>query len=208
MTKTEPAAAVRSLRSIGRALLVQPRWLSWILPVAWAGAIFLLSSLRSLDGPSQAWELGGLTGNLGHPAVFGMLALLLVPLARRRLLAPMTPPSPTGPLAPISRGGGGRLWTDLSPEGALWIVVVVALYGFTDELHQSTVEGRDASVLDLLSDTVGAVAVVAVVMYLGRADADGPGLRRRLAAGFAASLLAAGIATLWGMFVGPSPWPF
>ncbi len=201
-TKSEPAASVRRIRSIGRALLVQPRWLSWILPAAWAGAIFLLSSLRSVDGPSEAWELGGLTGNLGHPAVFGMLALLLVPLARRRLLAPK------GPLAPTGRDGAGRLWTDLSPEGALWIVVVVALYGFTDELHQSTVEGRDASILDLLSDTVGAVAVVVVVMYLGRTDADGPGLWRRLTAGFAASLLAAGIATLWGMFMGPSPWPF
>jgi hypothetical protein len=201
-TKAEPAALVRGLRSIGRALLVQPRWLSWILPVAWAGAIFLLSSLRTQDGPTKAWELGGLTGNLGHPAVFGMLALLLVPLARRRRPVPMSPP------APMNKGEGSRLWTDLSPEGALWIVAAVALYGFTDELHQSTVEGRDASAFDLLSDTVGAVAVVATVMYLGRSDANGPGLRRLLIAGFAASLLAAGIATLWGMFVGPSPWPF
>lgn len=189
-TRTEPNASVHRLRAIGSAFLVQPRWLSWILPAAWAGAIFLLSSLRSLDAPSEAWELGGLTGNLGHPAVFGMLALLLVPLARR------------------SKGEGGRRWTDLSPAGALWIVVAVSLYGFTDELHQSTVEGRDASVFDLLSDAVGAVAVVAVVMYLGRSDADGPGLRRLLVAGFAASLLAAGIATLWGLFMGPSPWPF
>jgi VanZ family protein len=49
-------------------------------------------------------------------------------------------------------------------------VVGAALYGVTDEFHQSFVPGRDASVFDLIVNTIG--ATVAVVLWIR--------LRRRL----------------------------
>ena len=59
-----------------------------------------------------------------------------------------------------------------------------------------------------LSDFTGALAVVLVVRYLGRADASDRGLRRALLFALLASLAAAGLSTIWDRFIGDSPWPF
>ena len=96
----------------------------------------------------------------------------------------------------------------MSAVAALWLVVLVTLYGFTDELHQSTVPGRDASLLDLLADFAGALSVVMVIRYLGRKDATDAGLRRSLLFGLFLSVAAAGLSTLWDARVGEPPWPF
>ena len=55
---------------------------------------------------------------------------------------------------------------------------------------------------------MGAYFVVRVVLYLGRSDADGRGLRRWLLAGIAASLASAGLATWYTARAGSGPWPF
>lgn len=186
----EAASGVRAFRTIGRALLRQPRLVAWVAPVVWASLIFQLSSLEPGTAPLAFDILGGLVTNLAHPAIFGVLALLIVPVLGR-----------------VREEDGGR-WTSMSPEAALWVVALVTLYGFTDELHQSTVEGRDASLLDVLSDFTGALAVVLVVRFLGRADASDRGLRRALSVAFLASLTAAGLSTVWDNFAGEPPWPF
>ena len=186
----EAAPGVRAFRTVGRALLRQPRLLAWVTPVVWAALIFQLSSLEPGTAPLAFDTLGGLVTNLAHPAIFGILALLLVPVLGR------------------VRGEDGRRWTSMTPESALWIVALVTLYGFTDELHQSTVEGRDASLLDVLSDFTGALAVVLVVRFIGRGDASDRGLRRALLVALLASLAAAGLSTIWDDFIGDSPWPF
>ncbi|MEI7703912.1 MAG: VanZ family protein [Deltaproteobacteria bacterium] len=46
---------------------------------------------------------------------------------------------------------------------ALVAIGLASLYGATDEIHQSFVPGRDASVLDWVADTAGAVLGAVVV---------------------------------------------
>lgn len=181
---------VRTTRLVGTVLVSQARVLSWIPPLAWASLIFFLSSGQPALGGFDLGAFGGFITNLGHPGAFGVLTLLVIPVFGRT----------TGP--------HGLRWTKLSAVNGVWVVTVVALYGLTDEIHQSTVEGRDASLLDWLSDFVGAYFVVRVVLYLGRADANGRGLRRWLLAGLVASLASAGLATWYTTRYASGPWPF
>ncbi len=192
VTSEDPAAGllVRSARLVGTVLVSQARILSWVAPVAWAALIFFLSSGQPSLGGLDLGAFGGFLTNLGHPGAFGVLALLVIPLFGR------------------TQGPHGLRWTKMSPQNGVWVVAFVALYGLTDEIHQSTVEGRDASLLDWLSDFVGAYFVVRVVLYLGRPDANGRGLRRWLVAGLAASVAAAGLATWYTSKAGSGPWPF
>lgn len=185
-----PGPVQRALFLGGQCLLATPRALAWLPPLAWAAFIFYLSSGQLDIGDLGGSPLGGFMTNLAHPGAFGLFALLLIPMAQR-----------------VPHGWGGR-WTGLTPEGALWVVVIASIYGFSDELHQSTVEGRDASLLDLISDAVGAFFVVLVVRYLGRPDSTERGLRRRLLWGLSASFAAAAASTAYAEYVGRGPWPF
>ena len=122
----------------GTARAPRPRWLPrtlrWGPVVLWAAMIFVLSSFSSLPAPPA-----GFTDKHAHFATYGVLAALLV-------------------------------WglTDRSPARMTWAtaaaaVALAALYGASDEWHQSFVPGRDASALDLAADTVGA-AIAAVAL--------------------------------------------
>ena len=51
----------------------------------------------------------------------------------------------------------------LSRTSALLVIIIGALYGMSDEWHQSFVPGRYASIYDILFDTLG--IVLAVVTY-------------------------------------------
>lgn len=177
---------VRALRFVGRALMAPPWILRAVPPLAWGSLIFFLSSFQPRIGGIDVSVFGGMLSNLLHPGAFGILALLLVP-------------------ALTARKDG---WTTLTPERGLWVVVIATLYGFTDELHQSVVEGRDASLLDLVADFVGALFTVRVILLLGRPDADRRRLHRLCLWGLLASVAAAAVATAWNLTRGDGPWPF
>lgn len=52
---------------------------------------------------------------------------------------------------------------------ALTALAITVVFGISDELHQATVPGRDASVLDVLADAVGgAVGAFVVTWYSAR----------------------------------------
>ncbi|MEO5820818.1 MAG: VanZ family protein [Vicinamibacteraceae bacterium] len=100
----------------------------WAPAVLWAALIFALSSFSSLPAPP-----GGLTDKHAHFITYAALAALIV-------------------------------WglTDRSPARTTWTVaavaaVLTALYGVSDEWHQSFVPGRDVSALDLAADAAGGV---------------------------------------------------
>ena len=183
--------AVAVLRAIGRVLLMQPRSLAWIPPVLWAATIALLSSFEQVVGGSMSlpeW-LESLFQDMGHPAAYGLLALLMIPVL------------------PRVEGSDGR-WVRWTRARGAWIVGLCVAYGFTDELHQAYVPGRVASLFDLLSDAVGAACVVVVVDYLSRADATRRGVVRRLLLGLGACLLAAAFSSLASAILGTGLWPF
>ena len=48
------------------------------------------------------------------------------------------------------------------------VVSLAALYGVSDEWHQTFIEGRSASGLDVLADTLGAVSAVTLWLVAGR----------------------------------------
>ncbi len=101
-------------------------------PVGVMAGIFFLS-----HQPGGTLPLPALPGldKLAHFAVYGLLAASLISACRPglRQLRP-------GRVAAIA---------------ILWCL----LYGLTDEFHQSFIPGRSVSFLDILADTLGALAV-------------------------------------------------
>jgi VanZ family protein len=102
--------------------------LRWAPAVLWAALIFTLSSIAGLPAPP-----GGLTDKHAHLITYAVLCACLV-------------------------------WglTDRAPARTTWgiagtAVALAALYGASDEWHQSFVPGRETSMLDLAADTAGAV---------------------------------------------------
>jgi VanZ family protein len=57
----------------------------------------------------------------------------------------------------------------------LWAFVLATLYGVSDEVHQSHVPGREADVMDLLADALGAAGGALAWYAKGR---PGPGEER------------------------------
>jgi VanZ family protein len=80
------------------------------------------------------------------------------------------------------------------PRAALLVLGLAVLYGIADEIHQSHVPGRDASIADVVSDAFGA----AIAVHVLRSDAAGRSwLDLRLA------LLVSGamVSVLWATFL-------
>lgn len=183
--------AVTLLRAAGRGLLAQPRGLAWVLPAGWASLVWWLSSdSRDLgSGLALPEWLKALLHDLAHPFTFGLLALITVPLLPRS-----------------GRGPEGKRWVSWTRARGLVVLVAVATYGAVDEWHQSRVPGRVASVFDLLSDATGAAAVLVVVGYLSRPDADRAGVMKRLALGALACLGAAALSSGYTGLMGDGLW--
>ncbi|QDU84088.1 VanZ like family protein [Planctomycetes bacterium Pla163] len=173
----EDAVAARGslglVRRLGFALLALPRPAGVLLAAAWMAFSWWLSS--GTHGPQDGGPWWGFLSNLAHAPLFGLLALWwIVALPRRD--------------APLR-------WARLGAREMGLVVLLVLAWGAVDEWHQSGVDGRVASWTDLVTDGVGATAVLVVAAYAGRSDARAAGLVARLVIGLAACALAAGVAT-------------
>ena len=162
------------LRAIGHRLARLPRPFWFVVTAAWMTLIWSLSSQSFVSGPK--FFLSGLLGNGFHAFLFGLLGLFVVLAGAAR---------PTGPR-----------WPDPGRRARRLAVVVVVAWGLLDELHQARVPERTASVFDLLTDFTGVLSVLWVATYLGRADADERGLRKRLFLGLVLCTVAAGLASM------------
>jgi VanZ family protein len=62
-------------------------------------------------------------------------------------------------------------WRALGPSraAAAMAAAITVLYGISDEIHQSFVPGRDASVLDVLIDAAGVAAAYGLLVTANRA---------------------------------------
>lgn len=168
-----PGPAARTVRQLGAAGLVLPRWVWGLVAVGWASWIWQLSAWEGPKTPGTF--LWGWIGNTAHAPLYGLLALWLAfALPRREGVTP-------------------RGWADLGRGGVAFILACVAVYGAVDEWHQSWVAGRTVSLIDWLTDMVGA----SVVLWVAHGAAAAPGgVGRRLGLGAVACLAVSLLATL------------
>jgi VanZ family protein len=119
-----------------------PTWLRRLAPVAYAAFIFWLSS------QAMPPVLGPLSLNdkVKHMALYGVFAWVV-----HHALSP-----------PLRR----RSWLLFALT-----VVLVSVYGASDEVHQHFVVGRSSDVLDWLADTTAAVLVAAAMRVRRAPDA-------------------------------------
>jgi VanZ family protein len=115
--------------------------LRWGAVLAWMGLIFFLSAQSQL--PDLTPSAPGVEEIGGHLFVYFVLALLV-----RWALA----------------GAGVR-------HATWWAIAFCALYGISDEFHQSFVPHRDPDVGDWTRDVLGASAAMFVVWLAARLHA-------------------------------------
>ena len=109
------------------------------LAIAWAGLIFYLSSQPGIDTPL----LFPGQDKLFHLIVFGILGFFLMGAMK-------------------ITGNGYR-------RNQVWLVVlIVILYGISDEFHQYFVPGRSTESLDALADGIGGILGAWAMFYMAR----------------------------------------
>jgi len=136
------------------------RWRDAVLMLpaaAWASVIFYVSDQSSPSGP----VIGGgdkdllFSTEILHVGEYAVLGALLWGGVRLGLYL---------------RWRSGRLNSEISHKRELRIIAAAAifglLYGISDELHQSTVVGRVASVSDVLLDVLGVALALTVAIAL------------------------------------------
>lgn len=116
-----------------------PLILLWLPPIAWAGALFALSAG---SGPAFAPPIANID-KLEHAGAYALLGFL------------------------VARAASGSF--DLGFAGVLLTGgLFCALYGASDEFHQSYTPGRQVEVADAVADTVGGFAGAAVFASMAR----------------------------------------
>lgn len=111
--------------------------IAWGMVIAYMAVIFTLSAQSKLPSPP------GILGwdKLQHYLAYMVMGLLIFRAANLRPVLPVSP-----------------YWQAL---------IIGALYGASDEFHQSFVPGRDMSAFDWLADVTG-IAVALVLVYIFR----------------------------------------
>src|SRR5207237_260929 len=115
------------------------KWFFRVLPIIYMIAIWIMSSMSSdaiVELPDSKWD-GYLKESL-HLVEFGILYLFLA-------LAWLTVRELNGNINVI-------------------LILLSSLYGLTDEIHQSFVPYRSATVIDLVKDALG-VLVASWILY-------------------------------------------
>jgi VanZ family protein len=69
----------------------------------------------------------------------------------------------------VLRAAAGGRWAGVTPRTAAFAWVLSAVYGATDEWHQSFVPGRMMTFEDLVADAAGAGLAIAAAMLVARA---------------------------------------
>ena len=110
-----------------------------LFTISWAILIYLLSNQPGLDIP----PLFAGQDKIFHAIVFGLLGFFLL-----------------GTRKPATRG--------YSDRDIIFTVLLVMLYGISDEVHQLFVPGRSADFLDVVADTAGGMLGVAALQILTR----------------------------------------
>lgn len=165
------SGVARVLRWVGRGLVFLPRWGAVTIAIAWCGLIWFLSAQHPASlGIEGDWA--GVVSNFAHAPEYGILAAWLA------LCSP--------------RADG---WPVLSRTGVAWILAILVAYAGLDELHQSFVPHRDASMLDVVTDLVGACVLLRVVHLAGPHAPRPAPLWRTLLVGAVACLCAAIMST-------------
>lgn len=122
------------------------RFLAWLPALAWAGLIFIISAQ-----PKETFQRLGFTGQAlsvgGHLIVYFVLMILLVIALRASTNLP-------------------------NKQVYLLAFLIVAIYGLSDEYHQSFVPGRTPTLVDWLVDLIGAgLALLVLLRWDRRQDA-------------------------------------
>jgi VanZ family protein len=125
-----------------RALGLRMDYRVWrALALAWMALIFFLSSKSDLPVP----PLFPLQDKIEHGVAFGVLGFLFHRSFKPRWAPPLL-------------------------KRVLVLTAMVAAYGGFDELHQSFVPARDASLSDLAADTIG--GLVSAIIFSVRARTE------------------------------------
>ena len=125
----------------------------WVPVIAYGGVVYYLSSQSTTPVP------GGIPDWILHPIEYLGFSVLLM------------------------RALNGGLDRPVSRRRYLLAILLAVAYAVSDEIHQQHVPRRDASVKDVLSDTLGAVLAVGVAEVLHRLA------RRRRKGGLKVTLL-------------------
>jgi VanZ family protein len=135
--------------------------LTWVVTVAWASTIWVLST-GAYSSPVTGWLLAQLLLSLHihlTPQTFETIHFLI------RKLAHVCEYAIFGLL--LYHSFEPRHPERWNARSALAALVVAGLFSLTDEYHQSFVPGRTASLADCGIDTVGALLGL-VLLYGGR----------------------------------------
>jgi VanZ family protein len=108
----------------------------WLAVVLWAGIIFTLSSIPSLESPFMpAYDF--VLRKCAHVGVYAVLTALLFQALRQHMRS--------------------------TRQALLFAALLAGLYALSDEWHQTFVTGRAGSFRDMGIDTLGIAAGSAVV---------------------------------------------
>ena len=109
----------------------------WGPAVALMAGVFVMSSI-----PEPPQVPGGMSDLSAHAIIYSVLGGLVL------------------------RAFAGARWLGVTVSRSAKALAVTAIYGLSDEFHQSFVPGRVSDVRDLVADVLGAVAGVVLVWAL------------------------------------------